>query len=166
LPLAIHRATAGEDKPARQGQGKEFRRYRVIDKPAYQPGVRQQKHQPRYSYKERYESLEHDPPSICKPYTWKPYSTEQEVRWHASAEEAKKNAEQRRQKQEARRKKREKEEKCKPRPQVKNTDKKQLVEAKAWEHPCVCLTVGTVAGNSRRAAAAATIVGPNKQLVQ
>ncbi|KAF9320265.1 hypothetical protein BG003_006655 [Podila horticola] len=82
---ALYReATVGEDKPAQQGQGKEFRRHRVIDKPAHQPGVHQQEHRPRYSYKECPEPLEHDPPSIRKPYKWKPYTKEQEARWRAS----------------------------------------------------------------------------------
>lgn len=157
---------AGEDKPAHQGRGKEFRRHRVIDKPAHQPGVRQQEHRPRYSYKERPEPLEHNPPSICKPYKWKPYTKEQEARWRASMEEAKKNAEQKQEQLEARRKRREKKEKCKPGPQVENMDKKQLVEAMAWEHPLVSLQVGTVAGNSKRAAATAPVVDQHGQPVQ
>ncbi|KAG0019442.1 hypothetical protein BGZ80_005807 [Entomortierella chlamydospora] len=82
------RASPSDCKPNRQGKDREFRRHRTIDKPAYQPGVSQKVHRPRYSPKARPEPQQHDPPQLCKLYKWKPYTTTQEARYRQSIDEA------------------------------------------------------------------------------
>ncbi|KAF8939596.1 hypothetical protein BGZ58_009202 [Dissophora ornata] len=143
-------------KPNRQGRHREFRRHRVIDRPAHQPGISRQVHRPRFSYKARPEPQQHEQPSICKQYQRKPYTAEQEERyWQSIAEATRKKAKMKRQR-EARRLKKEQDLAKKPPLKIDEMDKRQLINAMAWGHPHVFLTIGTVKANSKRAAAAAT----------
>ncbi|KAF8942564.1 hypothetical protein BGZ47_006358 [Haplosporangium gracile] len=96
-------------KPDRQGKHKEFRRYRVIDRPARQPGVSRQVHRPRYSYKARPEAQQHEQPSICKQYQWKPYTAKQEARYRESEAESKGKEAKKKRQRETRRLQKEKE---------------------------------------------------------
>ncbi|KAF8914562.1 hypothetical protein BGZ58_005684, partial [Dissophora ornata] len=149
-------SSKSELKPDRQGNHRGFRRHRVIDRPAHQPGVSRQVHRPRYSYKARPEPQQHEKPSICKQYQWKPYTAEQETRHRQSIAEARNKETEKKRQRELRRLQREMELTKKPPRKIDEMDKMQLVNAMAWEHPLISLTVGTVNANSGRAAAAAT----------
>ncbi|KAF9538390.1 hypothetical protein EC957_006862 [Mortierella hygrophila] len=76
-------------KPNRQGKHRGFRRHRVIDRPAHQPGVSQQVHRPWHSYKACPEPRQHEQPSSRKQYQRKPYTAEHETRYRQSIAEAK-----------------------------------------------------------------------------
>ncbi|KAG0298727.1 hypothetical protein BGZ98_000089 [Dissophora globulifera] len=129
-------------KPNRQGKHREFRRYRVIDRPAHEPGVSRQVHRPRYSYKARPVPQQQEQPSICTQYRWKPYTSEQVARYRKSIAEAWKNEVDRKRQQEARRL--EKEPAKKAAPKIDDMNKMRLINAMMWEHPLVSLTIGTV----------------------
>ncbi|KAK3812333.1 MAG: hypothetical protein J3R72DRAFT_462984, partial [Linnemannia gamsii] len=143
-------------EPNRQGKHKRFRRHRVIDRPAHQPGVSNQAHRPRYSVKSRPEPQQHEQPSICRQYQRKPYTAEQETRYQQSVTEAKARKAEKQQQREARRLEKAKKLAKKPPPKIDDMNKSQLVNAMVYEHPLVALPVGTVKANSKRAAAAAT----------
>lgn len=155
--LLTHSGTYFSDaKPNRQGKHKEFRRHRVIDRPAHQPGISRQVHRPRYSIKARPEPQQHKPPSIYKQYQWIPYTAEQEARYQQSIAEAKRKKAEKKRQHEARRLKKGKELAKKQPPKIDEMNKSQLINAMAFEHPLVSLSVGTVNANSKRAAAATT----------
>ncbi|KAF9302439.1 hypothetical protein BGZ91_009334, partial [Linnemannia elongata] len=143
-------------KPNRQGKHREFRRHRVIDRPAHQPRVSQQVHRPRHSYKSRAEPQQHEQPSICKQYERKPYTAEQEARYRESTAEARGKKAKKKRHRETQRLKKEKEVAKKPPPKIDEMNKAQLINAMVYEHPLVSLQVGTVNANSKRAAAATT----------
>ncbi|CAO3569208.1 unnamed protein product [Mortierella alpina] len=147
--------STSETRPQRQGKNKEFRRHRVIDRPAHQPGLSQQVHRPRYSYKVRPEPLKQEPPPISKQYQWKPYTAQQEAQSKKAAAESMRKQAEKEQRREARRRRRERELLKKPPPRIELMNKMQLVKAMAWEHPLVSLPVGTLKANTKRAAAAA-----------
>ncbi|KAF9536178.1 hypothetical protein EC957_012261, partial [Mortierella hygrophila] len=122
-------SSKSDTKPEREGKHKEFRRHRVIDRPAHQPGVSRQVHRPRYSPKARSEPQQHEPPSICRQYQLKPYTAKQEARYQQSiAENEKKRAEKMRQRDE-RRLKKEMELLKKPPRNIEEMDKQQLINA-------------------------------------
>ncbi|KAF9956089.1 hypothetical protein BGZ72_003026 [Mortierella alpina] len=151
----MNSSSKSDTKPERQGRRKQFRRHRVIDRPAHQPGVSQQVHRPRYSPKTRSDPLEQEAPPICRQYEWKPYTAQQEARSkQVMAENMRKQA-QKEQQRVARRRKKAWQLLKKPPPKIEDMNKMQLVQALAWEHPLVSLPVGTVKANSKRAAAAA-----------
>ncbi|CAO3565510.1 unnamed protein product [Mortierella alpina] len=147
--------STSETRPQRQGKNKEFRRHRIIDRPAHQAGLSQQVHRPRYSYKVRPEPLKQEPPPICKQYQWKPYTAQQEAQSKKAAAESMRKQAEKEQRREARRRRRERELLKKPPPRIELMNKMQLVKAMAWEHPLVSLPVGTLKANTKRAAAAA-----------
>ncbi|KAF9286128.1 hypothetical protein BGZ88_009218 [Linnemannia elongata] len=157
-PLCHHNA-----KPNRQGKHREFRRHRVIDRPAHQPRVSQQVHRPRHSYKSRAEPQQHEQPSICKQYERKPYTAEQEARYRESIAEARGKKAKKKRHRETQRLKKEKEVAEKPPPKIDEMNKAQLINAMVYEHPLVSLQVGTVNANSKRAAAAAAITTNTNQ---
>ncbi|KAK5815552.1 hypothetical protein F5H01DRAFT_405658 [Linnemannia elongata] len=149
-------SSKSNSKPNRQGKHREFRRHRVIDRPAHQPRVSQQVHRPRHSYKSRAEPQQHEQPSICKQYERKPYTAEQEARYRESTAEARGKKAKKKRHRETQRLKKEKEVAKKPPPKIDEMNKAQLINAMMYEHPLVSLQVGTVNANSKRAAAATT----------
>ncbi|KAF9551308.1 hypothetical protein EC957_009192 [Mortierella hygrophila] len=143
-------------KPNRQGKHRGFRRHRVIDRPAHQPGVSRQVHRPRHSYKARPEPQQHEQLSIRKQYQRKPYTAEHEARYRQSIAEAKGKKANKTRQREAQRLKKEKKLAKKPPLKIDEMDKMHLINAMVWGHPLVSLPVGTVSVNSKRTAAAAT----------
>ncbi|KAF9565018.1 hypothetical protein EC968_004278 [Mortierella alpina] len=133
-----------DTRPERQGKRREFRRHRVIDRPAYQPRVSRQVHRQRYSPKARTVPHQNEPPSICRQYSWKPYTADQEAQAKkATAERMTKQAAKEKQ-HEARRRRKERDLLKKPPPRIEDMSKMQLINAMAWEHPLVSLPVGTI----------------------
>ncbi|KAF9153146.1 hypothetical protein BG015_004007 [Linnemannia schmuckeri] len=129
-----------DTKPERQGKHKEFRRHRVIDKPAYRPGVSRQVHRPRYSPKARSEPQQQGPPGAVPA---------------VDSQGQRRQAEKKRER-EARRLQKKTELLKKPPPKVGEMDKMQLIKAMVWKHSLVSLPVHTIRANSKRAAAATT----------
>ncbi|KAF9111643.1 hypothetical protein BGW39_004298, partial [Mortierella sp. 14UC] len=99
---------------------------------------------------------QHEQPSICRQYQWKPYTAEQEARYRKSKAETREKKTKTRRQREARGLKKEKKLAKKPPLKIDKMDKMQLINAMVWEHPLVSLPVGTVKANSKRAAAATT----------
>ncbi|KAF9987064.1 hypothetical protein BGZ79_005256, partial [Entomortierella chlamydospora] len=142
---------SNDHTPNRQGKGREYRRYRTIDRPAHQPGIPQQVHRPRYSPKARPKPQQHQPPHVYKQYKWKPFTPAQEMRYQQTVDENRKRLAQKKRQQDAQRLQQEKDS-AKPFTPIDEMTKMQLVKALAWEHPLVTLPVGTVDANCRRAA--------------
>ncbi|KAF8920974.1 hypothetical protein BGZ58_004168, partial [Dissophora ornata] len=147
-----NQATLGNWIP-RHKSHQNFNRYRTIDQPPRNgetdPNYH---HRPRYSIKARDPPKHHGPPTLVKQYSLKPMTPEQEKRWRdsrnkekdmrktkiANTTTTKTNSKRRRVVMEA------------PR-SIEDQSKAELVKSMAYQHPLVCLTIGTLSANTKRA---------------
>ncbi|KAF9384765.1 hypothetical protein BGX21_001218 [Mortierella sp. AD011] len=145
-------ATSGNWIPRHKSHQK-YNRYRIIDQPPRDGETDpHHHHRPRYSIKARDLPKHHGPPTLVEQHSLKPMTPEQEKRWRdsqnkekdkrkaktASTTTTKSNNNKRRRKV--------KEAPC----SIEDKSKAELVKSMAYQHPLVCLTIGTLSANTKR----------------